>query len=63
MKKEKLTFEYAMARLEEIAGKLENGEESLESSMELYQEALDLGNYCKETLESAQQKITVLELK
>ncbi len=56
----KLKFEEAMARLQEIVSKLENGEESLESSMKLFEEGAKLSALCYETLEKAEQKITEL---
>ena len=58
--KTKLKFEEAMARLQEIVTKLESGEESLESSMKLFEEGAKLSALCYETLEKAEQRITEL---
>lgn len=51
-------FEEAMARLQEIVEKLENGEESLENSMKLFEEGATLASQCYEILDQAEQKIT-----
>ncbi|WP_369297622.1 exodeoxyribonuclease VII small subunit [uncultured Neglectibacter sp.] len=57
---EKLNFEEAMARLQEIVAKLESGEESLESSMKLFEEGAKLSALCYDTLNKAEQRITEL---
>lgn len=59
MKREK-TFESSMKRLETIVSKLENGTESLESSLKLFEEGTKIANYCYGVLEKAQQKVTNL---
>lgn len=59
MKREK-TFEASIKRLETIVSKLESGEESLESSLKLFEEGTKIANYCYGVLEKAQQKITDL---
>lgn len=59
MKREK-TFESSMKRLETIVSKLENGAESLESSVKLFEEGTKIANYCYGVLEKAQQKVTDL---
>ncbi|WP_312693345.1 exodeoxyribonuclease VII small subunit [Caproiciproducens sp.] len=53
----KMTFEDAMAKLNEIVGQLENGSESLESSLKLFEEGSALAALCYGKLESAEQKI------
>lgn len=57
---EKLNFEEAMARLQEIVAKLESGEESLEGSMKLFEEGAKLSALCYDTLNKAEQRITEL---
>ncbi len=57
---QKLKFEDAMARLQEIVSKLENGEESLEDSMKLFEEGAKLSALCYDALDKAEQKITEL---
>lgn len=56
----KVQFEAAMERLAEIVEKLESGEEPLESAMKLFEEGTKLSAQCYETLDKAEQKITVL---
>lgn len=56
----KKTYEEAMARLQEIVTKLESGEESLESSMKLFEEGAKLSAWCYQQLNNAEQKITEL---
>ena len=61
MKAEKeLTFEQAMGRLEQVIRKMESGEESLESSMALFEEGNRLARQCADMLEKAEQKVTRL---
>ena len=55
------TFEEAIKRLEEIAGKLENGQASLDESLSLYEEGIALVRYCNELLNRAEQKIRILD--
>ena len=43
---EKMTFEQAIKRLEEIVDLLENNETSLDDSVELFQEGVQLSQYC-----------------
>lgn len=57
MKKEKLSYEQAIQRLEEITNALENSQESLEKSIELFQEGMELSNYCKQQLNEMENKV------
>ncbi|HEX2986413.1 MAG TPA: exodeoxyribonuclease VII small subunit [Caproiciproducens sp.] len=52
-----MTFETAMKRLEEIVGKLEDGSESLETSLKLFEEGSALAALCYGKLQTAEQKI------
>ena len=56
-----MSFESAISRLEEIVGKLESGKESLDASLELYEEGIALVRYCRETLDKAEQKIKIVK--
>lgn len=56
-----LTYEKAVARLEEIVSLLEGGKADLNSTVELYDEGLKLAAFCNETLNSAKQKIISIE--
>ena len=52
-----LSFEVALARLEEIVRTLEKGEAPLDQSIELYQEGDRLKRLCEARLKSAQARI------
>jgi exodeoxyribonuclease VII small subunit len=56
-----LSFEDAMKRLEEIAGKLENGKATLDESLSLYEEGIALIRHCNEKLLGAEQRIRTLD--
>ncbi len=56
---DKMTFEDAIKRLEEISGLLNEGV-ALEKSIELYEEATRLIAFCTSALNNAQLKITRL---
>ena len=56
-----LSFEDALARLEEIANILENSNPPLADALTLYGESTELLKHCSELLEKANQQITVLE--
>lgn len=60
MAAKKLKFEKAMQRLQEIVGKLESGEESLEDSMKLFQEGAKLSAQCYQMLDKAEQQVAQL---
>ncbi len=56
----KLDLEKAMVRLEEIADLLESGEKSLDESLELFQEATELVEFCSQSLQDAETKLKIL---
>lgn len=56
-KKERPNFEEALTRLEEIVDALEDESISLEKSIELYEEGIELSKLCTETLEEAELRI------
>lgn len=56
-KKERLSFEEALTRLEEIVSELEDESISLQDSIQLYEEGIELSNICTETLEQAELRI------
>ena len=60
MAAKKLKFEEAMQRLQEIVGKLESGEASLEESMKLFEEGAKLSSLCYQLLDKAEQQVTQL---
>ena len=57
-----LSFEDALARLEEIVRLLEKGEAPLDQSIELYQEGDRLKRHCEARLKSAQARIERIAL-
>lgn len=56
-------FEKSLEKLEKIVERLESGDETLASTLKLYQEGIDMSENCRKILESAKQKVTVLEKK
>lgn len=58
-----ITYETAVARLEEIVRKLEQSREGigLEESMKLYEEGVALVRRCYRELEAAEQRVKVLQ--
>ena len=59
MEKE-LSFEDAMKDLEKIANDLENGNLSLDESVNKFEEGMKLSKKCNDLLDSAEKKITML---
>ena len=59
-KKEELNFEEAMKQLEEIANVLENGNLSLDESVNKFEEGMKLSKKCNDFLDQAEKKITML---
>ena len=60
MAEKKVTFEAAMARLEEIVGLLERGDAPLEESLALFEEGTALMKKCNTLLDKAEQKVSKL---
>ena len=63
MDKEKLnemTFETAIARLEEIVRALEGGNAPLDESLSLFEEGVALVKLCNSRLDAAEQKVKLL---
>lgn len=55
-----LTFEAAMARLEQIVADLEGGKLSLEESLKKFEEGITLGKTCRDFLDRADLRIRTL---
>ena len=53
-------FEAAIAELESIVKKLEDGDLALEQSLELYERGVRLSRYCHTRLEEAERRIEIL---
>ena len=53
-------FEAAIAELESIVKKLEDGDLPLETSLQLYERGVQLSRFCHSSLEEAERRIEVL---
>ena len=53
-------FESALAELDAIVRRMEEGDLTLEKSMELYERGLQLSRFCHSTLEAAERRIELL---
>jgi len=60
-KKEKLTFEQAVMRIDEIVKLLESGDAPLDKSLTYFEEGANLIKTCTTMLDEAEQKITKLQ--
>lgn len=60
MTKAKMTFETALATLEQIVSQIESGDVSLEESIEKYAEGMKLIETCRGILDKAEKKIQLL---
>ncbi|MFU8811454.1 MAG: exodeoxyribonuclease VII small subunit [Balneolaceae bacterium] len=60
---ERPSFEEALKKLELIVQQLDNEESTLEESIRLYEEGLELSKQCSDTLEQASLKIEKIERK
>lgn len=56
------TYEEAKKRLEEISGKLSNSDISLDTAINLYEEATKLTAFCYDKLSSAELKFSQISL-
>lgn len=53
-------FEDQLKRLEDIVGRMESGDLTLDESLKLYEEGIKLSQGCTKRLEEAQKRIEVL---
>jgi exodeoxyribonuclease VII small subunit len=53
-------FEFSLTRLEEIVGKLESANLSLDDAMKLFEEGVQLSRDCQKHLEQAEGKVEIL---
>jgi len=58
---EDLTFEKALAELEKVVAKMEDGSLSLEQSLAAHKRGLELAKFCQEKLAAAEAQVRVLE--
>jgi len=59
-KPKKESFEEALARLEEIAERLERGEMPLEEALKQYEEGVKAYRYCSTLLKEVERRIQIL---
>ncbi|GFR34270.1 exodeoxyribonuclease VII small subunit [Thermobrachium celere] len=60
IKKNDLTFEEAIKRLEEIVYEIEDKNLSLEETISKFKEGMELANLCNKKLDEAERRINVL---
>lgn len=58
---EPASFEKALAELESLVARMEDGGLSLEQSLAAHKRGLEIARHCRERLEAAQQQVKVLE--
>jgi exodeoxyribonuclease VII small subunit len=56
-----VSFESAMAELEQLVADMEGGKMSLEDSLAAYKRGAELLTFCRTRLDDAQQQVRVLE--
>lgn len=61
--KNEMTFEVAMARLEQIVKSLEGGNVPLDDLIKLFDEGTALVKFCTSKLDSAEEKVKLLQMK
>jgi exodeoxyribonuclease VII small subunit len=57
-----MTFEQAMAALEQVVSALEKGEVPLDQSIALYQRGADLRAHCASKLREAEEKVELIRV-
>ena len=53
-------FEEALAELEEIVNKMEQGDLKLDQSLQAFERGVQLARQCQTALKDAEQKVTIL---
>jgi exodeoxyribonuclease VII small subunit len=61
-KREKLGFEEAMRRLDDIVEAMEAGEIGIEESISKYEEAMQLAGHCRKILDQCEQRIKKIQV-
>lgn len=59
---EALSFEEALAELEQIVGRLEGGQGSLDDAIKAYERGSDLKKHCQTKLDEARMKVEKIRL-
>lgn len=56
-----MSFETAMAELEQLVASMESGKLALDDSLAAYKRGAELAAFCRSRLDDAQQQVRVLE--
>lgn len=59
-KKESLSFEAALAELEDIVTAMEQGDLNLEDSLSAFERGINLTRQCQTSIKDAEQKVNIL---
>lgn len=59
-KKEPISFEEAVTRLEQIVRTMEEGKLSLDDSLAMFEEGVSLVRFCNGRLDTAEQRVRIL---
>ena len=59
---EEMSFETAMAELEQVVTQLERGDVALDASILLYERGVALKGHCEAKLKSAEEKVAAITL-
>lgn len=54
------TFEESISELEKIVSQLENGDVTLDESLELFEQGIKLSKSCQKMLDAAEKKVSIL---
>lgn len=57
-----MSFEAAMAELEQVVGRLERGDVALDESIRLYERGAELKKHCESRLRDAEEKVAAITL-
>jgi exodeoxyribonuclease VII small subunit len=57
---QKISFEEAMSKLEQIVDKLEEGDVPLEEAIVFYKEGMELSKLCHDKLKSVEEQLTLI---
>lgn len=57
-----MSFEAAMAELEQVVDQLEHGDVALDASISLYERGAELKKRCEEKLKEAEEKVAAITL-
>lgn len=58
MEKENITFEEALAKLQNAVNKLENGEIKLDEAFEMFEQGIKYARICEEKLTNIEDKVS-----